>query len=65
MMMSLRFLFGLCTLIFATNAALGQDDPSKYPTRPIHVIVGFAAGGGNDVIARIYAQKLSETLANL
>jgi tripartite-type tricarboxylate transporter receptor subunit TctC len=60
--MSLRVLIGLCALVFATNAALGQDDPSKYPTRPIHVIVGFAAGGGNDVIARIYAQKLSEDL---
>jgi tripartite-type tricarboxylate transporter receptor subunit TctC len=61
MVMSFRVLFGLCGLLFATNA-LAQDDAAKYPTRPIHVIVGFAAGGGNDVIARIYAQKLSEDL---
>ena len=39
-----------------------QDDAAKYPTRPIHIIVGFAAGGGNDIIARVFGQKLSEDL---
>src|ERR1700755_3208765 len=62
MMMFPRALAGLCALVFAANAALAQDDPAKYPTRAIHIIVGFAAGGGNDVIARIYGQKLSEDL---
>jgi tripartite-type tricarboxylate transporter receptor subunit TctC len=42
--------------------ASAQEDPLKYPTRPIHIIVGFAAGGGNDIIARIFGQKLSESL---
>ncbi|HKS18737.1 MAG TPA: tripartite tricarboxylate transporter substrate binding protein [Bradyrhizobium sp.] len=42
--------------------ALGQEDPTRYPTKPIHIIVGFAAGGGNDIIARVYGQKLSEGL---
>ena len=60
--MSLRVLFSLCALVFSASTASAQDDPSKYPTRAIHIIVGFAAGGGNDVIARIYAQKLSEDL---
>ena len=51
-------------VIFARSAepALAQEDPAKYPTRPIHIIVGFAAGGGNDIIARIFGQKLSESL---
>src|SRR5262245_43409542 len=31
-----------------------------YPTRPIRVIVGLPAGSGGDVIARFYADKLSE-----
>ena len=39
-----------------------QEDASKYPSKPIHLIVGFAAGGGNDIIARVFGQKLSESL---
>ena len=35
---------------------------ADYPARPIHIIVGFAAGGGNDIIARVFGQKLSEDL---
>jgi tripartite-type tricarboxylate transporter receptor subunit TctC len=46
----------------AIAPATAQDDPAKYPTRAIHIIVGFAAGGGNDIIARIFGQKLSESL---
>jgi tripartite-type tricarboxylate transporter receptor subunit TctC len=33
-----------------------------YPARPVHLIVFFAAGGGNDIIGRIMAQWLSERL---
>lgn len=47
---------------FAASAAQAQEDASKYPSRSIRIVVGFAAGGGNDIIARIYAQKLSEDL---
>jgi tripartite-type tricarboxylate transporter receptor subunit TctC len=46
----------------AAATASAQEGPSKYPTRPIHIIVGFTAGGGNDIIARIFGQKLSESL---
>jgi tripartite-type tricarboxylate transporter receptor subunit TctC len=61
--MSFRFArIGACLLALTANSALAQEDVSKYPSRPIRIIVGFAAGGGNDVIARIYAQKLSEDL---
>jgi tripartite-type tricarboxylate transporter receptor subunit TctC len=31
-----------------------------YPTRPVHLLVGFAAGGGTDVGARIIAEWLSQ-----
>ena len=58
---------GLClgwvTLVSApTGSALAHEDPSKYPTRAIHIVVGFTPGGGNDLIARIVGQKLSENL---
>jgi tripartite-type tricarboxylate transporter receptor subunit TctC len=33
-----------------------------YPTRPVHWIVGFAPGGGNDIVARLMGQWLSERL---
>jgi len=42
-----------------TGAARAQGD---YPTRPVRWIVGFAAGGGNDVIARIVADKMGASL---
>ena len=33
-----------------------------YPSRPVHLIVGFAPGGGNDIVARLMGQWLSEQL---
>src|SRR3954447_27053216 len=33
-----------------------------YPTRPVRIIVGFAAGGGVDIAARLIGQSLSERL---
>lgn len=33
-----------------------------FPNKPIHMIVGFAAGGGTDIAARMVAQKLSDAL---
>jgi len=47
--------------IAAMTSASAQEDPAKYPSKPIRIIVGFAAGGGNDIIARVFGQKLSES----
>ena len=33
-----------------------------YPTRPVHIIVGFAPAGGTDIMARLIGQWLSERL---
>jgi tripartite-type tricarboxylate transporter receptor subunit TctC len=46
--------------LIAVTTARGQS--ADYPNRPIKMIVGFAAGGGTDVVARIMAQKMSEIL---
>jgi tripartite-type tricarboxylate transporter receptor subunit TctC len=40
--------------------ALAQD--GRFPTKPIHIIVGNAAGGGTDYLARLVGQKMSERL---
>ena len=45
----------------AAHPALAQGEAS-YPSKPIRVIVGFAAGGGNDLFARLVGQKLSENI---
>ena len=45
------------------GVAQAQNDPAaSYPNRIIKIVVGFAAGGGNDIIARIVGQKLQESL---
>jgi tripartite-type tricarboxylate transporter receptor subunit TctC len=47
-------------LSFCQIAAQAQD--AAYPNRPIKMLVGFGAGGGTDIAARIMAQKMSEIL---
>ena len=50
-------------LILAAFALIAQPaHADDYPSRPIRLIVGFAAGSSGDVIARIVAHKLGEEL---
>jgi tripartite-type tricarboxylate transporter receptor subunit TctC len=46
----------------AARGARAQDDAKTYPSRAIRIIVGFAAGGGNDIFARLVGQKLQELI---
>jgi tripartite-type tricarboxylate transporter receptor subunit TctC len=51
------------TAIFAlTPLKASADAISEYPNRPISIVVGFTAGGGNDVVARIVGNKVGELL---
>ncbi len=58
-MMKLRSLFAcaVTALIAAAGAAHAQSD---FPNRAIHVVVGFAAGGGNDIFARLVVNRLQQ-----
>ncbi len=44
------------------RGALAQDDAKTYPSRVIRIVVGFAAGGGNDIFARLVGPKLQELI---
>ena len=44
------------------GAALGSSWASDYPNKPVRVVVGFSAGGTTDVVARIMAKELTESL---
>jgi tripartite-type tricarboxylate transporter receptor subunit TctC len=48
------------TVVFPAVLRLARAE--TYPTRPVHLIVAFAAGGTNDTIARLLGQALSERL---
>jgi len=54
----LRLAAGTASLPAVTRFAQAQT----YPTRPVRVIVGFPAGGGSDITARLMGQWLSERL---
>jgi tripartite-type tricarboxylate transporter receptor subunit TctC len=54
-------------LATAAAVACAMSPPSfalDYPTKPVRLIVGVAAGGANDTVARLVAQALSERLAS-
>jgi tripartite-type tricarboxylate transporter receptor subunit TctC len=49
----------LCASVFASGAVLAQ---SEFPNKPIHFVVGFAAGGPSDIISRVVGAKMGEEL---
>jgi tripartite-type tricarboxylate transporter receptor subunit TctC len=49
----------LLVLIFAAALPAAAQD---YPAKPIHIIVGYAAGGGNDIIVRVMQPEMTKGL---
>ena len=58
----LRVGFAALVAIAAQSAGAQGDAAANFPNRPIRLIVGFAAGGGNDLFARLVGQKLSDNI---
>ena len=56
-----RALVAMIVLMCGSAFAQGQGSIA-YPTKPVRILVGFAPGGGIDIVSRIYAQRLSESL---
>ena len=47
-------------VIVVALLSFGEGHAQNYPTKPIRIVVPFAPGGGTDLLARLYAQRLLE-----
>jgi len=57
-----RPLAALAALCFGLLAATGAQAEEAWPNKPVRIVVPFAPGGSNDVIARRLAQSLTNSL---
>ena len=58
--MSVKLLLPFATVLFCAAQVLAQPQP--YPNQPIRLVIGYAAGGTTDILARSLAEQLSKTL---
>ncbi len=62
-MLSTRKLAGCCLLLVVAASGLSQAARAQsFPARPVRIVVPFPAGGTTDIIARLVAQRMSETI---
>jgi tripartite-type tricarboxylate transporter receptor subunit TctC len=59
---SINLRFAVAGLIFSVASACAASAATAYPTKVIHLVVGFGAGGPTDIPARFLADRLSQRL---
>jgi tripartite-type tricarboxylate transporter receptor subunit TctC len=60
----MRVLRWIAALALAGSTALAtaQSDPARYPEQGIKLVVVYQAGGANDIVARVLAERMTRTL---
>lgn len=54
-----------CLAALTATPLVHAQGAAGYPNKPVRIIVGFAAGAGPDILARLLGQKLSEAWGNV
>ncbi|MFZ4473225.1 MAG: tripartite tricarboxylate transporter substrate binding protein, partial [Limnohabitans sp.] len=54
-----KIIYSLAALLTFTSFTSAQ---TTYPTKPVKLMVGAGAGGGTDIIARMLAEKMTDSL---
>jgi tripartite-type tricarboxylate transporter receptor subunit TctC len=59
-MITRRYLIGLSAAAAAAPSLIGRTRADNWPSRPVRIIVPYAAGGPTDLIARVIADRLAK-----
>jgi tripartite-type tricarboxylate transporter receptor subunit TctC len=58
--MKIKLIAGVLGVVLGCSGAVFAQD--KYPTKPIRMVVGYAPGGGSDIMGRLIAPQIAEAL---